>query len=84
MVVHLTRQELHSIIKESVDRLIKESSFFDGNHWYGCPRIKMEWCDEDGGWNDPELVANGHYIQYPFVEDFCKKAFESDGVDFND
>lgn len=91
-VIRLTESDIHRIVKNSVKRILKETTSQrignrkhiikeSANSWMGCKEITMIW---HGEWSDPELEYNGCVANYWDVEDWCAEVCREEGVNPED
>ena len=83
--IRLTEGDLHKIVKESVNRILKEGGHLYGHYDDGTPftNSKDAWHGvqgttfiSHGEWSDPEVWYDGEEINGSELEDYCWEEYK--------
>ena len=83
--VRLNEADLHRIIKESINRVLKETKTINRHKkhlsestYRGIPNTKFVW---HGEWSDPEVIYKGKSINYWDADEHLNSSYQADVED---
>ena len=76
-LIRLTEQDLHRIVKESVNRVLRESA-------YDMNSLEYKQMYDSGGWNDEDDYMDKEIKDYEALPDKARHPYGADFPDFSD